>query len=291
MKIGLQDVDSKNGNLALMKISSYHKKKGDSVEMATLGGEYDILYKSKIFTWTNDEEVLCSSGKTIKGGTGYNIYDSLPDDIEHQYPDYWLFNIKESRGFITRGCIRKCDFCVVPKKEGAIRPNAHLGEFLNANFEKIILYDNNILAHEHGIKELEKIADTTNYKFKLDCNQGLDARLVDDSIAKILSKIRWSPCVRLSCDSINELSGIEKTVKRLRNNNVKPSNYFIYVLVKDVLEAEEIVVRLRDLKCDPFAQPYRDQKNTKPSKEQKMFARWVNHKAIFKTVKNFRDYK
>jgi hypothetical protein len=84
---------------------------------------------------------------------------------------------------------------------------------------------------------------------------------------------------------------ILKATRYLREYDCKPSNYFIYLLVKDIKSAHKRAELLKYWGLDPFAQPYRDfTNNSRPTKEQKNFARWVNHKAIFNNVE-FADYK
>ena len=120
MDIGLIDVDGHNfPNLALMKISAYHKQKGDNVEWVLPLKQYDRVYMSKVFTFTKDYDGIIQAKEIIKGGTGYGLDNKLPDEIEHVYPDYELYNIKnEAYGYLTRGCPRGCKFCIVAEKEG-----------------------------------------------------------------------------------------------------------------------------------------------------------------------------
>jgi len=127
MKIGLIDVDGHNfPNLALMKISAWHKQKGDHVEWyePLLSGHCDKVYMSKVFTFTPDYEYFINADEIIKGGTGYKLYDRvLPDDVDTIFPDYSIYpQFDFAIGFLTRGCIRKCKWCVVPKKEGDLWP-------------------------------------------------------------------------------------------------------------------------------------------------------------------------
>lgn len=94
MNIGLIDVDSHNfPNLALMKISGYHKSKGDCVEWWNGFKHYDMVYKSKIFdeTYSHDPDYVINADKIIKGGTGYDLQNKLPEEIEHHFPDYYLY--------------------------------------------------------------------------------------------------------------------------------------------------------------------------------------------------------
>lgn len=284
MNIGLLDIDGHNfPNLALMKISAYHKAIGDSVEWVNHFNYYDCVYQSKVFTFTPDNEFVINANEIIKGGTGYDIKINLPLEIEHTHPDYSLYpKYKEAYGFLTRGCPNKCSWCVVPSKEGSIRPENDIKEILQDR-KSAILMDNNVLASDWGIKQIEKII---KLKVKVDFNQGLDARLIDRPMAKLLSKVKWLNTLRMACDVDSMLPVILKATRYLREYDCKPSNYFIYLLVKDIKSAHKRAKLLKHWGLDPFAQPYRDfVNNTPPAKELQQFARWVNHKAIFKSVK------
>ena len=290
MNIGLVDIDGHNfPNLALMKLSAYHKAQGDKVEFYSIfGGEYDIVYKSKVFTYTNDYQYYINSKKIISGGTGYNYSIKLPFEVEHIMPDYSLYNENKAYGFLTRGCPNKCNWCIVPQKEGKLIENSDINEFWNGQKE-VILLDNNVLASEHGLKQIEKIIDL---KVKIDFNQGLDARIIAEnkSIAELLSKVKWIRHIRLACDHKNQIPFIEKALENLNLYGIKNYKIFVYMLVKDI---EDALLRARFLKekgCSPFAQPYRNFETKKePAKDLKNFARWVNHKAIFHSV-DFLDY-
>lgn len=139
MRIGLVDVDGKNfPNLALMKISAWHKGRGDRVEWydPMFSGHFDKVYLSKVFSFTPDFDYPIDADVVERGGTGYcislvngkEVFDqtknkSLPYEIEHIYPDYSLYPelTKDTAfGFLTRGCPRGCDFCIVEKKEGRV---------------------------------------------------------------------------------------------------------------------------------------------------------------------------
>ena len=127
-------------------------------------------------------------------------------------------------------------------------------------------------------------------ELRVDFNQGLDARLIDDAMAKCLSKLKWLHPLRLACDTAGQVESIRKAVELLRWNNVTPSQYFCYVLVKDVDDAVERVRTLKGLYVYPFAQPYRDRKGTEPSIEQKAFARWCNRREAFRSC-TWEEYK
>lgn len=277
--IALHDADNTNfPNLVLMKLSAYHKVRGDSVEFyqSLRRKYYSKVYSSKVFTWSQDMYLPLD---VIKGGTGYLLYNNLSDEIEHTCPDYDLYKTTYSIGFLTRGCIRKCEWCVVPEKEGGTKAHADIGEF--ARHGDVVLMDNNVLASEYGIRQIEKII---KLGLRLDFNQGLDARLIDDSMARILAKVKWLSPIRLACDTQAQMPIIQKAITLLRWHNATPTRYFVYVLVKDIPDALERITFLKGLALDPFVQIYRDQENTKPTKEQAAFERWVNRKAIFKNV-------
>lgn len=287
--IGLIDVDGRKfPNLALMKISAYHKRKGDNVSFVHFN-DYDKTYISKVFTFTPDYEPnLSNLGEVIKGGTGYQNYNNLSYEIEHINPDYSLYGVNKAYGFLTRGCPNNCSWCIVPKKEGNIYENSDITEFWNGQKEAILL-DNNILAHNHGLKQIEKIIDLG---IKIDFNQGLDARLIANNkdIAKLLSRVKWIRFLRMACDTKSQIPFIEKALQNLNEFGFKNYRVFVYLLVKDVKDAYDRAKFLKEKGCSPFAQPYRDFiNNTQPTKEQRNFARWVNHKAIFNTV-DFKDY-
>ena len=114
MKIGLIDIDGHNfPNLALMKLAAWHKVNGDTVAMTTPedAGDFDWGYASKVFSFTPMPEL---PGSFEIGGAGVNLSKSLPEEIEHLCPDYELYGLDYSLGFLTRGCVRKCPWCVVP---------------------------------------------------------------------------------------------------------------------------------------------------------------------------------
>lgn len=287
MNVGLIDIDGKMPNLALMKLSAHYRLQGCKTELTTpvFAPTYDKVYLSKVFTWS---DMPCLSDNIEAGGTGYDLRKTLPDNIERLCPDYALYKIDYSMGFLTRGCIRKCAFCFVPEKEGNIRPAADIEDFLR--HKKAVLLDNNVLAHEHGLRQIEKII---RLGIRVDFNQGLDARLIDGSIAKLLARVKWLKPIRLACDTKHMMEPVKKAVELLRKYGAKPKNYFCYLLVADdddIDHAYNRAIFLKKLGVDPFAQPYRSASGAEPSFKMKNFARWVNHKAIFNTVR-WQDYK
>ena len=289
MKIGLHDSDNTGfPNLALMKLSAWHKAQGDTVEWWNPLLTYDRVYSSKVFTFTPECPYLPEN--TVKGGTGYGILDELPPDVDAVFPDYSIYpKCDHAIGFLTRGCIRKCPWCIVPKKEGKIRPYRTWQEIKRPDSRDIVFMDNNVLAHEWGLKQIE---DMGGKNVRVDFNQGLDARLITDNVAQMLARLKWINYIRMSADTDAMLDVVLTAIDRLRKYGVKPYRVFVYVLIQDIESGERRVIALRDVGANPFAQPYRDfTTNAEPPQEQRDLARWVNHKAIFKTVPTFAEYR
>ena len=286
MNIGLVDIDGHNfPNLALMKISAYHKSIGDNVSWVDIGN-YDKTYMSKVFIFSPDySKGFANYGEIIKGGTGFKMTNTLPSEIDNLCPDYSIYpKFTAAYGFLTRGCPNKCSWCVVPSKEGNIQPYADIEEFLQGRKEAILM-DNNVLAHKHGLQQIEKII---KLGIKIDFNQGLDARIIakDKGIAELLSKVKWIKYLRMACDTKSQIPHIEQAVNNLKQYGFKTYKLFFYVLVKDIPDALERIEYLKKIGgVHPFAQPYRDfTTNKQPTNEQRRFSRWVNHQAVFNTV-------
>jgi len=289
-KIALLDVDGHNyPNLALMKIAAYNKT-GTTVEWYDpLLSRPDRLYASKIFSFTTDNQYWPDC-EIIKGGTGYDVKSELPVYIDQCCPDYSLYpDFKHALGFLTRGCPNSCPWCIVPEKEGDIKPYADIESFL-AGRKTAVLMDNNVLASDWGLFQIEKII---RLGIRVDFNQGLDARLISGNpyIAQLLGRVKWLAPLRMACDTQSQIDNIIKATELLRKHGAKPVRYFVYCLVKDVQDALIRVESLRKYNLDLFCQPFRDPvKNIEPTREQKRFARWVNMKACFKSCK-WEDYR
>lgn len=183
---------------------------------------------------------------TIKGGTGYGIYSELPENIDSFFPDYSIYpECDYAIGFITRGCPNKCRWCNVPKKEGDVHPYRHYSEVVREDTDKLVLMDNNILSCPWGLQNLIELSQTD---YRIDLNQGMDARLVTDEVAEILSKIKWIKNIRFSCDQKNQIKAVTNAVERLKTHGVKPSKVFVYCLItNDINDDLERIYALRDL--------------------------------------------
>lgn len=275
MEIGLYDVDSKIPNLVLMKLSAWHKKEGDDTELYMPLKKYDRVYASKVF----DKSAALYFYDEI-GGSGTGDWETvLPEEVEHIMPDYSLYSSDYAMGFTTRGCIRNCPFCIVRRKEGLIHPVADIYEFWGGQ-KKLMLLDNNILAlPKHFIRIAKQIIKE---KIIIDFNQGLDIRLVNDANASYLAKMNHLKQIRFAFDNVAIEPAVRKGIKILGDAGIKPYRLMFYVLIGFDSTPEEDLHRvelLRSLKADPFVMPF-----DKKDDYQRKFSRWVNHKAIFKSV-------
>jgi len=277
MKIGLFDIDSKLPNLALMKISTYHKSKGNQVEITTpLFANHDKYYASKIFKFST---LPLLPKNTLIGGTGFQVESKLPAEIEDCQPDYKLYpHCDFSWQRFSTGCIRDCEFCVVRKKEGNIKPFPPMN--LNPKGKYIHLLDNNFFASRNwkeSILYLLEIGQPIIF-------EGVDVRILTDEKAEWLNKIKLKGQIHIAWDNIKEdvYTRVKEVIKIIPAYKI-----MCYVLVGFNTSEEQDLYRiekLRKLKIDPFVMPY-DKKN----QYQKKIARWCNHKAIFKSVK-WEDY-
>lgn len=237
MNIGILAVDSNYPNLALMKISGYHKLKGNQVEWYNPFNHYDKVYMAKIFSFTEDYQQWITNADHIeKGGTGYDISKVLPSDIDCMVPDYSLYNLddKTAYGFLTRGCPNKCKWCIVPQKEGKIAPYMDIEEIAVNNRKNIILMDNNVLASKYGLQQIEKII---RLKLRVDFNQGLDARLVTDEVARLLAKVKWIKRIRFGCDTPGQIAECERATALIDKYGYKGEYFFYCILLNDFKES------------------------------------------------------
>lgn len=288
MIIGLHDSDKTNfPNYALMKLSAWHKMNGNEVEWFMPLMPYDEIYSSKVFTFTPEDPYLPSD--SIRGGVGYGSLEALPEEIDEMFPDYSIYpKVDYAIGYLTRGCIRNCPWCIVPKKEGHIKPYRKWEDIVRPDSRDIVFMDNNVLASDFGIEQMESMIGKN---VRVDFNQGLDARLITPEVAKILSKLKWIRQIRMSADTDPMLNVVLEKIDLLKEYGIKPYKIFVYVLTQDIESAERRCVALKEIGADPFSQPYRDfTNNTEPSEELKRFARWVNHKAAFNSIGSFAEY-
>lgn len=290
MNVGLIDIDNvgkkvKFPNVALMKISAYHKQQKNTVEWWRLDHDYDIVYGSKVFDFTNDITSITNTRELILGGCAYDLENKLPYDIENCFPDYSIYNESKAYGFLTRGCPRNCSFCNVTQHQGAKAIKASdLNGFWNGQKE-IVLLDPNLFA----CKEWEVLTDQlVESGATVDFTQGIDIRVMNkekiDKLNQIKTKALHFAWDNYEFTTYNKL----KDLRPLINHSER--NLIVYVLVNfDTTHEQDLerIYKLRDLGYSPYVMVF-DKVNA--SKLTKQVQRWVNNRFIWRTCKSFDDY-
>ncbi len=313
MDIGLIDVDHetlplKFPNIPLMKISAYHKSIGDNVEFYSpmFSGKKDIVYMSKVFSFTEDYQYNVNADKIIKGGTGYciNLVDgkevfdksknnNLPEEIEHIYPDYSLYpslTKDTAYGFMTRGCPRGCKFCIVECKEGRESVKvANLDEFWRGQ-KNIELCDPNIIACKEWKELLQQLIDS---KACVNINQGIDVRIMTEEKAEMIKKIKIKT-VHFAWDNYKDKEIIIPKLKYFKEvTGWDKRKLIVYVLCNFDTTIEQDLERiytLKELGYWPYVMIYNKEQTKKGSDIRKM-ARWVNNRFIWEKIDRFEEYK
>lgn len=292
MRVALYDVDSKIPNLAIMKLAAYHKRRGDAVESYSplFKSQYDKVYASTIFDFS-DKSLLDAAQMEI-GGSAWDLHKDLPAEVEACSPDYSFYSFEHSIGFTMRGCRFRCKFCVVPEKEGRPKANNTIAEIWTqraSNF--VVLLDNDFFGNPQW---RERVTEIHQFDLCVNFNQGLNIRIITDEQAEALASVKFynyhqtKRQVHFAWDRFNDEKLINAGIERVNKAGIKPWQMMFYVLIGfDTTPEQDYyrVMKLRDLGCDPFAMPY-----NRADIYQQRFTRWVNHKAIFKSVA-WPDYK
>lgn len=319
MRIGIIDADlldkgTRHPNLALMKISGYNKEQGHDVQLIENYSEvdsYDQIYVSKVFTGSSFPAELLNRSNVRRGGTGFykNGGRSLPKAVEHHMPDYDLYTsfvtkkiesgtkrsyyadyLDFSIGFTTRGCFRKCPFCVNKKYDHAFR-HSQVSDFLDEDRPYIYLWDDNFLAFAGWRDILEELAATgKSFQFR----QGLDVRLLRSDHAEALAKTKYKGDFIFAFDHIEEKSEIEKHLKIWRENSSRGTRLYVlcgyYSLGVD--EVESAFIRIETLMrygCLPYVMRYNKCEKSQFMSLFTQIARWCNQPQFFKKM-SFREY-
>ena len=322
MIVGLVDVDGSHAkkkwgstiypNVALGKLARWHTGRGDKVEWArkmTLFDQvhYDVIYASKVFNFSPDVDFRqYSFDRLEKGGTGYDIKKRLPDEIDRLQPLYEMFPwvpVDTAYGKLTEGCPNQCPWCVVPKKEGRIRPYMDIEEIAIEGRRKVVLMDNNILAAgAYACEQLEKII---RLGLHIDFNQAMDARFVTPEWARMLARVKWiNGRIRFGCDTEAQIGPCERAMEMINAEGFR-GEYFLYTMIGGKNGLQECYdrihywwQRLQDFRHTnhgravyAYAQPYRNplHPNHDIPDWQRDMARWCNKRQIFCTT-DFKDY-
>lgn len=309
MKIGLIDVDGHNfPNIPLMKLSAWHKKRGDHVEWYSpmFSGHMDKVYMSKVFSFTPDYEYYINAEEVIRGGTGYAIdVDNgreiyfpgkdgiLPDEIEHIYPDYDLYpelTKDTAYGFLTRGCPRSCGFCHTTQKDGCQSHKvADLHEFWNGQKE-IVLLDQNILAcQEHDDLMGQLVECGSGIEF----NGGLDIRLMSEKDAEHIRKMKVK-MIHFAWDIYGYRRTIVPKLKEFKDiTGWDRHKVMVYVLVNygsTIAQDLERIYTIREIGFAPYVMIY-NKASLPDGHILKRMQRWVNLPWVFRTTERFEDFE
>ena len=304
MRIGLIDVDGHHfPNLALMRISAYHKARGDTVEWWwTDFYHYDIVYMSKIFsdTYSPDVPKPLNAEKVIKGGTGYcihleggvEVYDKskdtkLPPEMEKMFPDYSIYpQFDFAVSMTSRGCPRGCSFCHVAAKEGRCSVKvADVKDFWNGQKEIKVL-DPNITACREKRDLMQQYRETGAW---IDFTQGIDIRMVNDADIDDLNHMKIKN-VHFAWDNPKDdlaekfrVFSEKFRIKDYRRKTVYCLTNFNSTMGENLYR----IYTLRDLGYTPYVMIY-----NKPSAPQEIrrLQRWCNNNIVFRSCPDFRDY-
>jgi hypothetical protein len=279
MKIKIVDTDSKIPNLALMKVSAYHKSKGDIVSFDI--PDPDKVIASVVFrenAWkARGLQFMYPDAEIEIGGPGWDLSKRLPDEIEFFKPDYDLYPSEYSLGFTTRGCIRKCPFCIVPEKEGKIQRWQHIKEFHDSRFDTVICLDNNIYADRDWF--FENTDYVLEHRLKFNAIQGMDIRILTPEIAERLKAIRWSGQYHFAFDNMADEAAVKAGISMLKDAGINTRHdVTFYVLVGFNTTEEEDKFRcrlLKELKTNAFVMQY------KRTDWTRKIAWWANCKQTF----------
>lgn len=299
MLIGLYDVDSAIPNLAIMKLSAFHKAQGDAVVSYLPNMDatrFDKVYASVVFNDSPNDDLSDHSYLNPEqmeiGGSGWDLHKDLPAEVEQCTPDYSFYNYPHSIGFTQRGCRFRCSFCVVPQKEGRPKANSTIEEiWTQRDSDFLMLLDNDFFGNPEW---RERIAEIKKHNLRVCFSQGLNIRIITDEQCAALASIRfWNlhatrRQVYFAWDRFQDEKLIDAGIARVVAAGIKPWQMAFYVLIGyDTTPEQDYyrVMKIRQLGCDPYAMPYK-----KSDPYQKRFARWVNHKAIFKSVE-WADYR
>lgn len=279
VKILLIDIDSTIPNLALKKIEKYHLDRGDEVvwNIPLMRFSCEKIYVSCIFTENKND---CNEWKGAEiGGTGYDLNIKLPSEIDAIKPHI-------NFGFTTRGCIRKCEFCFVPQKEGLIRVEGDIYDIWDGKSKEIILMDNNILALPKHFKFI--CGQLRKEKLKVDFNQGLDIRLLTDELAYELSTIRHISDIRFAWDNIKDENTIIKGIELLKKHKCKRGMFYVIVGFNSTVEEDLYRFNvLKGLGQRAYCMRY---ETCKGNREYNDMSSWVNQVRFFQSM-TYERYK
>jgi hypothetical protein len=278
--VRLYQLDGKIPNLALMRIAAFHRELGDEVELKVVGNIYalqntlyenrpDKVYASAIFTRSRYLAEFLSAMRedAVIGGTGWDLGTLEQRGIMTRATDYSIYPLfRQSLGFTQRGCRLKCEFCIVPKKEGAVKPEATIAEiWRGAPWPKeLLLLDNDFFGQPNW---RDRIAEIRDGGFKVSFNQGINARCLTDEAAEAIASVNYRDDsmkvkrIYTAWDSKGDEERLFAGLVRLVKYGVKPDHIMVYMLCgfwpgETQADREYRRVRLREFGARPYPMPY-----------------------------------
>lgn len=240
-------LDGKVPNIACMRIAEHHRALGDSITFRWTGSPTkelwdnpDVVYASAIFEKTRPvaDKLREHFPDAIIGGTGVDVASNLEaHGITTDRQDYSLYpNWRQSIGFTQRGCRLKCSFCVVPRKEGAIRENQTIWELWRGDPwpRELILLDNDFFGQPNWKTRIEEIRAGN---FKVSFNQGINARFLTDEAAEAVASVDYraddmkAKTLYTAWDNRRDERLLMDGLRRLVKYGVRPSHILVYVLI------------------------------------------------------------
>lgn len=273
-----------------MKLSAWHKAQGDTVLPLNSGAAADRRYASVVFSWNRRKaEALAAMGAEI-GGSGVNLKTELPPEVEAMRPDYTLYGIDYGWGYLMRGCIWTCAFCVVPEKEGKPREVATVDDLLNQESMRprpfVVLLDNEFFWREKWA--IARLEEFTARGIDFCPSQGLDVRVLTEPLCDALAASpfwnvkRSRRQITFAFDSL----GIERQYRRgvemlLRRVGAWQLQSFVLVGFNSTIDQDlRRIAIIREYGIDPFVMVYRDYHTGQMARDPQLrhLARWVNRR-------------
>jgi hypothetical protein len=293
MKVLLVDVDSLQPNLALMKLSAHHKAQGDTVGWHI--GDPDLVYASIVFKKNRYKSdglrFMHPDAKIVVGGSGFDLSTRLEAEIENIKPDYDLYPDQAySMGFTTRGCTRRCRFCIVPQKEGRLTRAQHPQEFHDDRFDTIMIMDNNWVANKDWF--METSAWIRDQKLRL-IEGGMDIRYMTPQIAARLNELKWAKPMKFAYDDERYGKQVTKGLEVLKEAGVPIRHrcmFYVYLDSNDGKAFDSALARCRALKGWGVTSFVMFNIDRVPSERTKWLRHWANRPALYWSC-DYKDYE
>jgi hypothetical protein len=283
VKVLIFQLDGKIPNIALMRIAAHHRQRGDEVSFRWTGSPNrelwdnpDRVYASSIFEKSKSsvEIVRRDFPDAVIGGTGVSLSETVEaHGIETQEQDYSIYpQWRQSIGFTQRGCRLKCSFCVVPRKEGAMRPERTIAEIWRGEPfpRELLLLDNDFFGQPNWRDRIREIQEGG---FKVSFNQGINVRFITDESAEAIASVDYraddmrAKRIYTAWDNKKDEQRLFDGLSRLTKHGIKPDHIMVYMLIgywPGETDADWVYrqAKLREFGCRPYPMPFTRNKET-----------------------------